>query len=54
MGRKGDKTRIKEMETLVTDFKVTFEELTQDNSGVQANRKRDAKFEAENKKNHES
>jgi hypothetical protein len=54
MGRKGEKTRIKEMETLVQDFKATFAELAQDNSGLKANREMDAKFEAENKKKHGS
>jgi iron-sulfur cluster repair protein YtfE (RIC family) len=50
MGRKKKKTRIKEMETLVKDFKATFAQLSQDRSSEQANPETDAKFDVQNKK----
>lgn len=50
MGRKEKKTGIKEMETLVEDFKATFAQLDQDKNGSQAKLEPDAKGNAENKK----
>ena len=54
MGRKEEKTRIKEMEKLVADFKATFAQLTQDDFRLSANLETESKFDAENKKKHGS
>lgn len=54
MGRKEEKTRIKEMGELVADFKATFAQLTQDDFKLPANLETDSKFDDENKKKHGS
>jgi len=50
MGRKEKRPRIKEMETLVEDFRATFAQLAQDNFRLQGNLEKVSKFYAENKK----
>ena len=54
MGRKEEKTRIKEMEKLVADFKATFAQLTQDDFRLPANLETDSKGYGEDKKKHGS
>jgi hypothetical protein len=50
MGGKKKKTGIKEMETLVEDFKATFDQMGQEKNGSKAELERDAKGYAENRK----
>jgi len=54
MGRKKEKARIKEMETLVADFKATFAQLEQDKLKEQKTPQTADKLDDQNKKKRET